>query len=169
MFRDEIIFSLQRFSYITNDMDYAMVNGTSEDDTIYNTGGGGCRIYGYAGNDSIYSKYRATVDGGAGNDTIQVNAGSLFGGAGNDIITLSDEASGITICGGTGNDTIYAGSTNTTGRLFEYQSGDGNDIVSGFTSNDTLSISGGNYSTQKSGLDIIVTVDNGKISLMGSA
>ena len=105
-----------------------------------------------AGDDSIYS-------GGA---TISVNAD-----AGDDYIHIYSNAKKNTITGGKGNDNIY--NHCTSGVLFQYVSGDGNDSIKGFTAKDTLSISGGNYSTTKSGNDIFVTIGDGKITLDGAA
>lgn len=52
--------------------------------------------------------------------------------------------------------------------LSTYTNGDGNDIIEGFNSNSTLSITG-EYSTQVSNSDVVVTVDEGKITLKGAA
>ena len=53
--------------------------------------------------------------------------------------------------------------------MIQYKSGDGFDSISGFNSDDTLKIFGGSYSSQVSGSDIILTVDDGKITLVGAA
>ena len=85
----------------------------------------------------------------------------------------------MTITGGTGNDTIYLG-TALAGRrpyryevggenvLINYTNGDGNDLIQGFNDKATLAI-GGNFSTKKSGDNVIVTVGKGKITLEGAA
>jgi Ca2+-binding RTX toxin-like protein len=83
--------------------------------------GGGGRIEGMAGNDTLVgsSGYAETIDGGDGNDLIYGLAGdddlsggdgndTIFGGAGND--TIYGDAGNDTLYGGEGNDTIYGGS-----------------------------------------------------------
>lgn len=54
--------------------------------------------------------------------------------------------------------------------MFNYSAGAGNDTIFGFDSTSTtLSIAGTKYSTKKSGDNVIVTVDKGKIILTGAA
>ena len=50
----------------------------------------------------------------------------------------------------------------------KYTNGDGNDSIVGFNTKSTLSISG-SYSTAKSGSNILVTVGDGKITLVGAS
>ena len=76
--------------------------------------------------------------------------------------------------GGKGNDTLYGynnyyGSNNINNVTFLYANGDGNDSIVGFNETSTLRISDANYSTAKSGNDIIVTVGEGQITLKGAA
>ena len=130
-----------------------------------------------------------TISGGNGDDYISNGDGldkpsysknvSISGGAGDDSIYIFAEEEHIptwrlirspdnsTLNGGTGNDLII----NDQGEnvIFQYGVGDGNDTIKGFNETSTLSISGGSYSTTKSGNDIIVTVGNGKISLIDAA
>ena len=62
-----------------------------------------------------------------------------------------------------GNDIINLDwSSNNT--LIKYNKGDGNDTIYGFNSDDTLSVSGGSYSTQMSGTDLIVNIGKGNIN-----
>ena len=157
-------------------------------DTVYSWGGQKGTIDGGEGNDYIHIGHWIITDdnwfygsqnlirGGAGNDSIRNWGASatINGGTGNDSLLNYGEYS--TIIGGTGNDTIYNNwnfSTNAPYSadyaLIKYSSGDGNDIIYGLTSTDTLSIAGGSYSTTKSGDNIIVTVDDGKITLSGAA
>ena len=75
----------------------------------------------------------------------------------------------VTISGGKGNDSIALWDSYPEKNLINYTSGDGNDTISGFNEDDTLSIGGGSYSTKKSGDNVIVTVGKGKISLIGAA
>ena len=124
---------------------------------------------GTAGADSINNTLDgATINALGGNDTVN-NTGatvSISGGAGNDYII--NDGFNVTIYGGAGNDSISL-SSDSTDNLIQYTKGDGNDIIYGFNENSTLSISGGNFSTTKSGSNIIVTVGSGKITLSGAA
>ena len=52
--------------------------------------------------------------------------------------------------------------------MYNYTTGDGNDLITGFNELSTLKISG-SYTTQKSGNDIIVTVGDDNITLSGVA
>ena len=65
---------------------------------------------------------------------------------------------------GAGNDSVY----NSAGYYSTINAGDGNDTIHGFNESDTLTITGGSYSTQTSGSDVIVTVGKGKIRLIGA-
>ena len=94
-------------------------------------------------------------------DNVTINA---LGG--NDII--SNSSNEVTIDGGAGNDTISLGYL-TYGNLIKYTEGDGNDLIQGFGEYNTLKIAGSSYSTKKSGEDIVVTVGEGKITLVGAA
>ena len=160
------------------------INSGEGNDDIWNYEDDSVTIYGNAGNDYIdnYHGYNVTIYGGAGNDTIYngwSDSVSIEGGAGND--SIRNYGSSVTIKAGKGNDTIYnnwdfernRSYANSYGYgknvLFKYNSGDGDDIIYGFRADSTLSISGGSYSTTKSGKNIIVTVGKGKISLMGAA
>ena len=114
------------------------------------------------GNDSFENLfYNATINALGGNDTISNSRSNITisGGAGNDSITNSGY--NVSISGGKGNDTISLGYAN----LIQYTSGDGKDLIQGFDADDTLSISGGSYSTQASGADILVKVGKGTITL----
>lgn len=163
----------------------ALITGTDSDNKIsasgsYVTikGGGGndfisasgskSRISGDAGNDKVLLEgSQGSISGGAGSDSIVVDGerNTVLGGANDDYIALFKSKN--TITGGKGNDTIL--NHYDTNIVFKYLNGDGNDIISGFNSMSTLSIVGGSYSTTKSGDDVIVTVGDGKISLIGAA
>ena len=162
------IFSGAGNDSIYNYASYVTIDAGAGDDTIYGYYSYSSKIYGGAGHDSIYSSGNyATIDGGDGNDTISSYDyyGSVSGGAGNDSISVGENYG--TINGGTGDDTISA--SGTYGKLFQYAQGDGNDLITGFTSNDTLQITSGEYTTQKSGADLIISVGNGKITLKDAA
>lgn len=103
---------------------------------------------GGAGDDSINGGYGAdSVLGGDGNDTLNLGAGNdtVFGGLGTDTVTLGDgndvamgDAGNDTIYGGLGNDTIYGGADNDI-----VDGGDGDDSLAGGTGNDSLYGGGG--------------------------
>ena len=117
--------------------------------------------------DSIYNSgfSRVSMNAGAGNDTVK-NYGQyalIFGGAGNDSIYNSGRYS--TINAGTGNDTISIDARNVT---VDYLTGDGNDKIYGFDSDDVLNISGA-WSSLRSGSDLVLTVGTGKLTLVGGA
>lgn len=132
-----------------------------------------------AGNDSVYTdiigyeeNYRnVTVYAGAGNDTLSVldHETYLNGEAGNDIVSViggRGRWSTNTLEGGQGNDTMYGGNKN----VFPYVEGDGDDIIYNFADGDTLKIEPNEYTTLKSGDDVIInTAGNGHITLVGAA
>ena len=154
------------------------------------------------GNDYIGTSYLSssldnsiTIDGGAGNDTIEnwsgnviINVGigedSIYnggnnvlveGGSGNDTIvnysrlsTLGNLGQNITIDGGNGDDFISI-SSDSNNNIIQYANGDGKDTIFGFNATDTLQISGSSYTTTKSGSDVKVNVGSGSILLKDAA
>ena len=162
------------------------INGGAGNDSIYNSESDSVIIDGGDGDDTIDNNVgqNVTISGGAGKDHIfnsgSANNSSINGGAGDDsIVNIGRQ---VTISGGTGDDTIYNNCMlQSNGNLyywstsdglevvFEYENGDGNDIIHGFNTNSTLQISGVDYSTQVSGDDIVVTVGDGSITLKGAA
>ena len=166
------------------------VNGNDGNDTINAQGSAydtkNVIFFGDAGDDELTNVYNTavTMEGGAGNDTF-INFGDkvlIVGGEGNDSVysgygysngkieSLSSGTKDCTIIGGTGDDSIHLNGASNT--LIKYASGDGNDVVSGFNSDDTLEITSGRYTTAKSGSDLIVSVfgdESGKITLSGAA
>ena len=120
-----------------------------------------------AGNDSITNSARySTISGGADNDTISDSGDSVSidGGAGNDRISLS--GSKTTIIGGKGDDSVINDGNNV---VFRYNTGDGNDVLSGFYQGSKIFIADGKYYSQIKGDDVILTVGDGKITLEGAA
>ncbi|MBR5913761.1 MAG: calcium-binding protein [Selenomonadaceae bacterium] len=115
------------------------------------------------------SKASSLVTGTAYNDTIKNTAAqvTLQGGDGKDKISLTSAATKNVIIGGAGNDSIY--SSVTSGVLYSYAKGDGNDYIKGWTAKDTLTITGGDYKTSVSGSNVIVSITGGeKITLVGA-
>ena len=170
-------------TFITNRYDNynknSLVSGTAYADSIYNSAGG-ATIHGNGGNDYIHNSTSAsytiknsygyvTIDGGEGNDTIYSYDPyvSINGGVGADKIYTGNWQN-VTINGGTGNDTIY-GNNNSYGILYQYAYGDGYDSIIGYTSNDSISITGGSWSTVTSGNNVIVKVaGSNAITLSGA-
>ena len=175
---------------ITNTTHETLITGTSAADYVYNEEGNSVTINTGAGNDyvdnDLYNDY-AKINTGAGNDSVfnfcsddcTINTGegddSVYNDEG-DYCTINTSAGNdsvfnyyswyCTINTGAGNDLISLDSSSIK-NVIKYSSGDGNDKIYGFNETSTLSISGGSYSSQKSGDNIIVTVGDGKISLMG--
>ena len=166
--------------------------GTGNDSILNHTNSNDVKISGGAGSDSINNwSDSVTINAGDGNDSIYNSRdGSqviINAGDGNDYIQNggywdyrnSNGASQVTINGSTGNDTFYNNwnfdenkpynDSYGSNIVFEYAAGDGNDIIYGFKADSTLSIGGGSYSSEKSGDDIIFTVGEGKITLVGAA
>ncbi|MBD3880034.1 MAG: hypothetical protein SR1Q5_10240, partial [Quinella sp. 1Q5] len=146
------------------------VFGYAGNDTIYNSNNG-AQIYGGDGHDDIISSgNNVGISGGNGADSILStgNNGLFIGNSGNDTIYVQGKNN--TIDGGQNDDLIIL-ETGSSKNLVAYANGGGKDKIIGFNSNSTLQIGDGNgtYSTTKSGANIIVTVGEGKISLMGAA
>ena len=148
----------------------ATINAGAGNDIIYDNSGysvshysgdnfGYSMLNGGAGNDSIRVFSNATVDGGAGNDTIygEWDDNSINGGDGNDFIH-NGYGYYSTLKGGAGNDTIISSSWN----IIQFGAGDGNDLVIGFDTGDTLQITNGvinNY--YASDEDFVIEVKSG--------
>ncbi|MBR1647905.1 MAG: hypothetical protein IJ685_14205, partial [Selenomonadaceae bacterium] len=176
---------------VNNTVSNKTVNGTSYADTITNSGqnvtitsgagndkisnnhGDNSSIVAGDGNDSIYNRsYYTTINGGDGNDTITNFNGaqcSLVGGAGADRISLGGDTSyamgNVTVNGGKGNDSIYG---DAAAQLFQYASGDGNDLIYNWSANDTISITGGSYTRSTVGSDVVLKVGSGAVTLKGA-
>ena len=128
------------------------------------SGGGDDELYGNAQADTLYTfDGKNTLHGGAGNDSLYSEAQSnkFYGDAGNDTIFALKSYS--TISGGADSDLISLRPA-AHQCVVEYNNGDGNDIVYGFDSNDTLKISGGKYSMKTSGENLVIKVGDGSIT-----
>ena len=153
---------------INNSTKNIIINGNAGNDTITNRAEN-VTINGNAGNDSIQngeSRKNVMIDGGAGNDSIY-NSGfnaTIEAGAGDD--SIYNSGSNVTISSGTGNDSIRNRGANV---VFDYVNGDGNDVIEGFNSTSTLNISGLEYSTERRGNDVVVSVGGGSITIKNAA
>ena len=177
---------------ITGNAGNDSIISTGEDATIYggdgvdkiHSKGNNSYIDGGAGNDSIRSDpnssyttvsggINVTMNGGNGNDYIYCwlnDSGSLKGGNGADTISVAG-GDYVTVNGGAGNDSIILKSArigystyNNPSAVIEYASGDGDDTITGFDSNDTLSIAG-SYTRSTVDNDVIFSVGTGSITL----
>ncbi len=81
-------------------------------------------------------------------------------------VTIQTNNINSTLSGGAGDDYIVNEAANF---VYVYANGDGNDTIEGFTENSTLSITGAEYSSVKSGENTIVTVGDGSITLIDEA
>ena len=110
-----------------------------------------------------------SVVGGENSDTITQNGNYavIATGADADIISLGSGASKNTIIGGAGDDSIFA----TNGKnYYLYTSNDGNDVITGFTANDTLKITNGEIeSWNVEGNDLTLNIGSGSIKILGGA
>ena len=132
------------------------------------------KLFGGTGNDKLY--------GGTGKDTLSGDEDNdkLFGEAGND--SLSGDSGKDTLSGGEGNDKLYGGIGNDSlnggkgddtlwgedgADTFYYANGDGNDVIYGFSNEDTLTLDGleftGSYSKKYN--SITLNLDSGFIKL----
>lgn len=147
------------------------INSGAGNDYIYNGRGTSCTINTGTGNDSVYNRgLECAINTGAGNDSIYnyyAHYCTINTSAGNDSV-YNFAGSNCMINTGAGNDLISLHSW-SSGNIIIYNSGDDNDKIYGFDENDMLSICGGAYSTVKSGKNVLVTVDDGKITLVGAA
>ena len=163
---------------ITNSTAYQTLTGSDYNDTIKNIYsssdfGDYVLINAGAGNDTIYNDYdwHVTINAGDGDDTVTSYRGydnTINAGAGADIISLSSSSGIQTVRGGAGADTIYGDTVNSYGVVYHYLSGDGNDVIYNFHSNDT--ITGATYSSVTSGKNVILNMSGGGyVTLVGAS
>ena len=103
-------------------------------------------------------------------DIKAIDAGNFSGNA-----TLTGNAKDNIIKGGYGHNVISGDKGNDTislsggSNFVNYNSGDGNDIIYGVNSSDTLKITGAKYSTLQSGSDLKVSVGSSEILIKNGA
>lgn len=153
-------------SAVTNEMSIKgnakanRITGTEEDDIIYG-GKGKDTLLGNDGNDELYGeKGNDSIIGGTGNDT-------LDGGDGNDI--LNGGKNNDALWGGVGDDTLTGGAGSD---IFYYDDGDGNDIITDYSSSldKVIILSGltvGNPDVDNSG-NVTFKVGDGQITFQNS-
>ena len=132
----------------------------------FNTAGTGATLLSAYSKDNFnvsdYGDYAGTlktIDASAVVHDVKITSNklmnSIIGGDGND-----------TLIGGKGNDTL----TGSDGAdVFVYANGDGNDIITDYTSDDRIKITSGTAAVEKKGKDVIFTVGSGKITVKGAA
>ena len=155
--------------------EYVSIDGGNGNDTI-NGGEGNDTIIGNhwrsklnagVGDDfvSLTTYWYNTIDGGDGNDRIIAggNEHSVNGGVGSDYISLS--GGNLTVKGGTGDDTIYG--NNASIHTYQYNYGDGKDIIYGYSSYDTVTITGAGHEISTVNSDVVINIsdNSGSITL----
>ncbi|MBR6713122.1 MAG: hypothetical protein IKI76_09045 [Selenomonadaceae bacterium] len=126
--------------YLSNTASNVSIDAGADDDYVYSTGNSSTILVG-SGNDTIYNyggNY-STLDAGSDNDYV-INTGNsskILGGDGAD--TLENDGNRVTIDAGTGNDTII----NKSGYYVSINGGAGADVVSLFSNQREVTISGG--------------------------
>ena len=139
-------------------------SGTADDEVLFG-GGSADRIFGMSGNDVIY--------GDAGNDVLLGNQGNdlvyggpgddtLYGGQGNDFVSGGDGNDYLS--GDPGDDRLEGGPGND---VYEYKSGDGNDVILDLQGNNVLTCTGIRGTLSKPAPDAVITFANGSIKLEG--
>lgn len=171
-------------NHITNLVSYCTINSGIGNDLIINDSSTHSNKIDAGNDDDTVIAYGTSnnIKGGHGNDKIMLYSdgktpagGNIIdGGAGSDNIMINDTAypklprkSNNTIIGGQGNDLIAIDNTKIP-VVIRYNSGDGNDYVFGYDKNDTIQIVNSEYTTKKSGQDVVVTIGKGSVTLMGA-
>ena len=153
---------------ISNKSASALINTKGGHDSIVSTGAN-TTIDSGTGNDTITnSGANVSINAGDGNDVIENSGGNvtISGGAGNDSITGGKGAD--TLVGGKGNDTLTGGAG---ADVFVYNAGDGDDVISDYSQEDTIQIVGETVAkvTKKSGNIILTLAGKNKITVTGGA
>ena len=92
-------------------------------------------------------------DNNDNNDTI------IVGSSANDSIYNSG-GNCVSISGGAGNDLISLSGDYYDKAFIQYNAGDGNDTIEGLNSDDTLKITGAEFTSVASGSDLIISFGN---------
>ena len=135
------------------------VRGGNGNDVINVTRGVG-NFYGDDGNDNISGS--GNLYGGSGKDTLN-GSGNLYGEADNDVI-YSGINSNVT--GGIGNDTISTAGNCKSHNTINYTNGEGDDVVSGWSHNDTIQLGASTAvaSSSVSGKNLKFNIGSGSIT-----
>lgn len=158
--------------YISNVFSNVRIYGGDGNDTIFSHGGArGNYLNGNNDRDYIIANdTKSTVIGDSGNDMLMSSGdgNSISGGDGIDFILLTEDASENTVNGGANDDIISLENSKNT--VIYYVKGDGNDIIFGCDSDDTIHIAGKTkYMVTENGQDVYITVGNNIITLKDAA
>ena len=142
--------------FLTGNGKNSTINADAGNDTI-TAYGDSMKIFGGDGDDSILTKAEnVTINSGNGDDSIIIAYNNSY-------------YNKITITGDAGDDYVSLGSS-VRNALINYDSGDGNDIITGFNTSSTIQIGDGNasYMIDTIGNDILLTVADGTVLLKSS-
>ena len=152
----------------SNTLDGVTIAAFSGDKSITNTSSN-VRIHVGTGKNTINTESNnVTVIGGNGNDKIDTKGDNVTIDAEDGDDSITGDGDDVTITGGKGDDQISL-SGRSQGNLIYYTAGDGNDIISGFKLNDTLSIAEDNFSRTTVDNDIVVKIGEGSVTLLDAA
>ncbi|MBR4904919.1 MAG: calcium-binding protein, partial [Selenomonadaceae bacterium] len=156
-------FSEDGISVATNEGEYKF--DIAEGDYATDT-----KFVGSEGKDTVTNAGNALViELGAAVDKLDNSGANVLidGGLGND--RINNSGAGVSVIGGKGNDNITLGGGNG-GNVFVYNTGDGKDIITGVSKNDTIKISGSKQiSANVKGNDVVLNVDSGSVTFKNAA
>ena len=184
----DVIFTTNADDTITNSVATVVINALRGNDSINNnalrvsidSGAGNDKVINIGSNVTINAKSgddsikntgsNVTINGNSGKDTITNSGATVSISGGNDNDFIDNTGSKVTITGGKGDDTIKL-NPNATDALIIYNRDDGNDVIEGFNATSVLQIGNGSdvYTKSISGDDVIVKVNDDKITLKGAA
>ncbi len=160
--------------------------GTDSDDVITNTSKN-VSVLGYAGNDTVWNYVDdVIIYGGDGHDDISNHGNNIFISGGNGADSVNSSGNNGIIVGDAGNDTLLVqGALNTlsggagndvlildaeySNNAVNYSLGDGYDTVYGFNSRDVLWVYDTFWSTSTVGNDVVLSFQNGSVTLKDTA
>ena len=149
---------------------FVTINGGAGNDYIYNCGHNAF-IDVKDGNDFIYNMfgYNATINSGDGNDCIfNSNSHNVIINSGTGCDSIKNwYGNNLTINGGADDDFIDIISDSfESNEVIQYANGDGNDIINGYNSHDTIRITSGGINNAKlDGKDVVIKIGDGSIRL----
>lgn len=154
--------------YIRNVFSNVKIYGGDGNDTIFSHKGARRNyLNGNSGRDYIFALDTGSTAIGASENDILMSSGngnSISGEKGIDFILLTEDASENTVNGGANDDIISLENSKNT--VIYYAEGDGNDIIFGCDSNDTIHIAGKTeYTVTENEQDVYIKVGNSIIIL----
>ena len=159
--------SIKIFTGDGNDTINVNITSTYDwDNSVWiNTTHNNATIEGGTGDDSITNHNdNASINGDEGNDTIRNYASIAAINGGDDADYIYNNGFNVTINGGNGDDTIQGSSE--YGEIFQYSSGNGNDVITNYSTNDTIHLTSGIIkSSSLDVIDVILNIGEGSIKL----